>query len=310
MTNIAAMRAAQFCGVVRPEEALGVPEKLLATWTRTGIALVSRMAERAGLGGDAKYFVWEVAPQAGSNADAAWVVQQKTGTGQKPGRVRVVHRIAGHMVCTCWWWEQQLVECSHCFAIHGEVTDASASWCWRQGTVQGVNDEHIHRFGGKRPLGVIARQPRPHRAAGQPALPPPWAVRFGERHAELTADSVIGPPEGVLTALAGVPDSGACPGGGSVSVSPPILTNYAIGQKIEAIMVSIKELASSESTAPADAAAMLLVVVEAKAAALDIARAGGGSALHGNRLGASTAEAMRRPKPGSGSNKRGKGAYG
>ena len=307
MTNITAMRDAQFSAVVHPELAPGIPAHLLGAWTKRGLALVSQMAQRAGLGGVAKYFVWEVAPQAGSDADAAWVVQQKSGTGKKLGRIRVVHRVARRMVCTCCWWEQHLTECCHCLAIHGEVTEGSTSWYWRQGTAKGVNDKHILRWGGERPLGVIAREPNPHRAARQPALPPPWRVRFGDRHAEVAGDGTIAAPSAVVTALADDPDPSAYPGGVSVS---PTITNYAVGQKIEAIMASIKELASSESTDPADAAAMLVAVEQAKAVVLHIARAGRGSALHGNRLGAATAEATRRPKPGPGSNKRGKGAYG
>ena len=296
LANIGAARATE-CSIV-PPDTVGVPGHLLGAWTRKGLKLLGAQAQLAGLGGVAKYWAWQVQPQAGSGATAAWVVQRAGAAADgRAHRVRVVHRIDGRMICTCWVWEVWGVECRHCLALHGCVDESSAHAFWRQGTSLGANDDLLLGE-SHRPHGPLARQCRLHCAGGATEEAPSWAVRFYERHAEVVesntgaaaAPAQIGPAV-PPTRAAQTPDG-----------------NYAIGQKMGAIFGRLQAMAASSSTKPADAARLLGMAEQMERDA--IARLSASPSItQGLHRGAAVVTSVREARPGPGSSKRKKGAY-
>ena len=311
LANITAARISQFSMV--PASAVGVPDRLLSTWTRLGLQLVSKEAECAGLRANdadpeavAKHYVWEVEPQPGSHASKAWVVLRAgmTAAGE-PHRIRVVHLIHGRMVCTCCTHEIYDIECRHCLSIHGSVADTSASLFWRQGTAMGVNDDLLlAAYATERPVGSVGRATRVHCAAGRPNDPPSWAVHFGDRHAELKGGGIAAAPAPQPLSARARGHTAVPTGGGTRGPD----SNYHIGQRMGAIFARLQAMAASSGTGPTDAAALLDMAELMEKAAVE-RLTGRATVGRGNHHDAGVETTMRHPHAGSGSSKRAKGQY-
>ena len=304
LVNIREGRATEFSMV--PAAAAGVPSEFLASWTRAGLALVSREASRAGLGGVAKYLVLPVPPQAGSNATAAWAVRH---TGEREGggahRTRVVHFVDGRGRCTCWTWEVWSIECRHCLSIHGSVAITSASPFWRQGTAMGVNDGIINTGAVPRDLGPKARTPNVHSGdAGSEPPPPRLAVRFCDRHVELVEDDdAVGP-----TVPPRAPVAPSQQGSARGDTAETAGSNFAVGQACGALFDEIVAMVSGSGTTPTVSAAILVKAksLHAEAASLVSAAA---TTRQGERLDTTVNTQMRPSRKGPGSSSRSKGSY-
>lgn len=250
MASIAAHRDIEFAAVPKQVDAPAVPASQLGKWTRKGLELVNRFALRAGRGSNPTYYVWKVLPQQGSNADRAWAAQRKRQVSGGTGRLRVVHLIAGCMVCTCTCtvWETYSIECADVFAIHGDVGEGSASWYWREGTATGIIDKIIVDA-GKRPLGPAVRSlQHPHSASGRPDMPPKWAVVFGNRHIELAYTDIVNE---VPTPTAALSSSPVMRTNSSLSSSQQATeSNYAISQWCKRIFDEIMTEVSSAGADP------------------------------------------------------------
>ena len=294
----------------------GVPSELLGTWTNAGLKRVAREAQQAGIGGAAKYAVWEVQPR-DSRATKAWVLRR--GGSRADGsehRTRVVHAIGGALVCTCWTWEVWSIECRHCLAIHGAVTLHSAAAYWRRGTVEGINDAAIAAAArGQR--GPSARQVMPHHVKPATAAEraPDWAVTITDTHAEFMAHPGGGSHS--YEGGAGEVDCGRAANGPDNECggnTRPIEGNWQAGQRIIQSAGAVAAFAASAATNP-EVAQMLADGIAQSAGALmqiafDAQRGGVENHAYGGRAGQATATTMRWPKPGAGSKARGKGHAG
>lgn len=287
-----------------PVMAAGVPSDLLGSWTREGLALVSREAERAGLGGTAKYRVWSVCPQVDSKAKAAWVVQRQ-GLREDGGthRIRVIHAIEGRMHCTCWTWEVWSIECRHCLSIHGSVAATSASPYWRQGTANGVNDAIIKQDLGKRKLGPKARSPNLHSISVDLEPAPRWAVRFCSRHVELV-NSEDAEPGRVLPISSQLTDDSERIGNSKRSDN----SNYELGQACRALFDEVVAMVSGPGTTAETASTILAKakVIHEDTVALVTDKA---MTSQGEHLDAIVTTQMRPTRQGRGSSRRSKGPY-
>ena len=322
MANVDAARATEFGAVPHPALHPSVPGALLDTWTRAGLRLVAAQAVRAGLPAaasndddtqpqaDSKYHVWNVQPQPGSQADAAWVVQR--AAPRKDGgnhRIRVVHRVDGCMRCTCTTWESHDVECCHVLVIHGSVSVTSASTFWRRGTALGVNDD-IHRaVRSPRPLGPAAQDVHVHSAVDRPGVPPAWRVRFWDRHVELVSGDHGAAPASLMPPLV----TASSPNNASShhmtqSAASGTECNHAIGQWCDGVFERVVVDVSSSGTSPDVAAKIkgLVAQLEVDVAALVATNARTSSS---SRLGAETHTTVRQHRPGPGSSTRGKAAH-
>ena len=298
--NLDAARATEF-GMMPPPVA-GVPDALLGRWARAGLRLIGNEARLAGLGGTATYHIWPVQPQSGSGAQSAWVLQhampRPDGT---PHRVRVIHETNGVLRCTCWVWEVWSVECRHCLAIHGCVSETSAALFWRRGTVQGINDDRVLPT-HQRPLGPAARTPALHASPQQPNTTPAWRVAFHPFHTEFVEEGVglaskIVPAQPITTAAA---ERG----------TRPQPSNYHLARAALDDAARISSIIGSESTRPSDALELRAAVAALRSQAEKMHAAGAKQHPIAKHNGNVIVSEMRASRPGQGSFARGKSSAG
>lgn len=297
--NINAPRSTEFS--IQLPGVVGAPQRHLKSWPREGLNRASREASLAGLGSAPSYWIWE-APAKHANADACWVVPKRGARSSgDPHRARVVHCINGVMICTCWVWEMERVECRHCLAINGSVSEASAGIFWRRATVQGANDIHVLRSQQCQRGPPIRRPVSLHAAEGRPSSPPNWNVKFHDSHAEF-----VGSDQAPIAALSMA--RGTQKGSNAAKRAAPE-DNYDIAKGMKKDMDEIMSIASRQSSTEE----MAMKIAEGIKGVLGDARKLRNAVVGGGRRashhGVVVATEMRSAKPGPGASKRRKGAY-
>ena len=163
-----------------------------------------------------------------------------------------------------------------------------------------------------RPLGPAARNVNVFSAPDRPLAPPAWRVRFWDRHVELLSDNA----EVLSTDTVNeVPTLTA-----ALSSSPVICTtssssqrttesNYAIGQWCKRIFDEIVTEVSSAGADPKVGPEIKKLVAKFASDTAGLLAKGARKTIV-PRLGTEVRTSMRQSRPGPGSNKRAKGAYG